>query len=309
MVYIRRLGHKMLRKKRTYFSLAFLLFLIYSYDFMELRMSNGAMERLLSENPFGYEATVGFYETPERKVRYLEVGNDSLPLIVFIHGAPSSSSFWKTFLQDSSLLSKAKLMAVDRPGYGYSGYGKVETSVKKQANYIASILEQKRAQHTSIVVHGSSYGGTVAARLAMDHPELVDGLLLQSASVMPGREKTYQFSHITEHWLLRWALPGSIHVANLEKLSHKMELDAMSNLWNRIRSASIILHGDADPLIYPENATYANERLKNASFSELIMVPGRKHDLLWTKRELLVNSLEKLLDITTNKLSISQEAY
>jgi len=298
---------KLLRKKRTYFSLAFLLLLVYSYDFLELRMSDQALQRMLNENPFGYEATVGFYKQDDRKIRYLEIGNDTLPLIVFIHGAPSSSSFWKTFLQDSSLLTKAKLMAVDRPGYGYSGYGRAETSVQKQASYIADIIRQKRKAHESIVVHGSSYGGTVAARLAMDHPELVDGLLLQSASVMPGREKTYQFSHVTEHWLLRWMLPGSLHVANLEKLSHKVQLDSMANLWSRIRSASIILHGDEDPLIYPENASYAAERLSNASFLEFKLLEGRKHDLLWTKRELLEKSLEKLLKVTAKQLQFSEE--
>jgi pimeloyl-ACP methyl ester carboxylesterase len=304
---IKYISLKILRRKRTYFSLAFVLMLMYSYDFLELRVSDAAFTRMLNNNPFGYEAVTDYYEAEDRKVRYLEIGNDSLPLIVFIHGAPSSSSFWKTFLQDSSLLTRAKLLAVDRPGYGYSDYGKPEISVQKQASYIAEILKKKRDQHASIVVHGSSYGGTVAARLAMDYPGLVDGLLLQSASVMPGREKTYQFSHITEHWLLRWALPGSLHVANLEKLSHKVQLDSMANLWNRIRSASIVLHGSEDGLIYPENAHYAAQRLTNASFLEVKMLEGRKHDLLWTKRELLVKSLEKLLKVTAAQLQFSEE--
>lgn len=216
-------------------------------------------------------------------------------------------------LRDSSLLSQAKLMAVDRPGYGYSGYGQPEVSVKRQAALIAEVLQKKRDQHRSIILHGSSYGGTVAARLAMDFPDLVDGLLLQSASLMPGREKTYLFSHITKHWLLNWLLPGSIHVANAEKLSHKMQLDSMAGLWDRIKSAAIILHGDSDGLIYPENAFYAYEQMKNAAFLEIKMLKGRKHDLLWTKRQLLEESLEKLLQICANTypstLNISGTSY
>ena len=203
-------------------------------------------------------------------------------------------------LRDSSLLSQAKLMAVDRPGYGYSGYGQPETSVKQQAALIAKVLQDKRDEHSSIILHGSSYGGTVAARLAMDFPDLVDGLLLQSASLMPGREKTYLFSHITKHWPLSWLLPGSIHVANMEKLSHKIQLDSMAGLWDRIKSAAIILHGENDDLIYPENARYAYERMKNAAFLEVNMLEERKHDLLWTKRQLLEHSLEKLLKVCTD---------
>ncbi len=296
----------MFRKKRFYFSVAALFFFLYAYDFMELRISNPTFQHILSQNPFGYEATFDYYETEGRKIRYLEIGNDSLPLVVFIHGAPSSSSFWKSFLRDSSLLSQAKLMAVDRPGYGYSGYGQPETSVKKQAELIAGILKEKRGKHPAVILHGSSYGGTVAARIAMDFPKLVDGILLQSASMAPGKEKTYDFSHITETWLLRWLLPGSIHVANVEKLTHQMQLDSMSNLWDRIRAASIILHGDSDGLIYPENAFFAKERMANASFLDVQLLEGRRHDLLWTKRELLEKSLEKLIRLSTHKLQFTE---
>ncbi|MEQ8706817.1 MAG: alpha/beta hydrolase [Phaeodactylibacter sp.] len=266
---------------------------------MEMRISTPTYERILADNPLGLNAEFGTLITEDRELRYLEIGRDSMPLIVFIHGAPSSSSFWRTFLRDSSLLGKAKLMAVDRPGYGYSGYGSPEISVKKQAALIAEVIRQKRGQHPSVILHGSSYGGTVAARIAMDFPDLVDGLLLQSASLMPGKEKTFLFTHITKHWPFQWLLPGSIHVANMEKLSHKMQLDSMAGLWGRIKSAAIVLHGDSDNLIYPENAIFAKERLVNASFLELKLLDGRKHDLLWTKRQLLEQSLEKLLQITT----------
>lgn len=299
----------LLRKKRLYFSVAAFLFFVYAYDFMEMRASSETFGRVLSDNAFGYEAHFDYYEAEGRKLRYLEIGSDSLPLVVFIHGAPSSSSFWKGLLRDSSLLSRAKLLAVDRPGYGYSGYGDPEVSVRKQAELIANIIREKRGRHPSVILHGSSYGGTVAARIAMDFPALADGLLLQSASVAPGEEKTYLFSHITENWLLRWLLPGSIHVANAEKLSHKVQLDSMANLWNRIRSSVIVLHGKADSLIYPSNALFAKERLNNASYLEVQMLEGRKHDLLWTKRELLLMSLNKLIELAAHRMPISDGGY
>ncbi|MFK7900144.1 MAG: alpha/beta fold hydrolase [Cyclobacteriaceae bacterium] len=63
-------------------------------------------------------------------IRYLETGEttDDAPLILFLHGAPGSSNAFDTYLQDSVLLSKATLVSVDRLGYGYSNYGKAETS-------------------------------------------------------------------------------------------------------------------------------------------------------------------------------------
>jgi pimeloyl-ACP methyl ester carboxylesterase len=187
------------------------------------------------------------------------------------------------------------MLAVDRPGYGYSGYGKPETSVKKQAALIAEILQKKRSEHDRIVVHGSSYGGTVAARLAMDYPNLVDGLLLQSASMKPHAEKTYPISYPTHHPSLRWAMPGSIRTANAEKLSHHIALEKMRAGWKRITANTIILHGDSDELIYPDNAYYAFQQLSGTNYKDIRMFTGRKHDLLWTKTGVLKSSLLKLI--------------
>ena len=147
-------------------------------------------------------------------------------------------------------------------------------------------------------MHGSSYGGTVAARLAMDYPELVDGLLLQSASLKPGAETTYWISYPTHHWSMRNFVPGSIRTANAEKLSHKVELEKMVPLWSRIRSKVILLQGIDDTLIFPENAPFAAKNLVNAASVSLTLVPGSKHDLLWTQTDLLKNSLLKLIQIT-----------
>lgn len=284
-----------LRWKSFYFSATLLIGLSLLYSTAEMRFSDTGYKLKLHKNAFHYEAKVHYLETKERTLRYLEIGKNNLPLIVFIHGAPSSSAFWKNLLRDSSLLANAKLLAVDRPGYGYSDYGQPETSVKKQAQLIAEILKLKRKEHQRIIVHGSSYGGTVAARLAMDFPDLVDGLLLQSASLKPFAEKTYPISYPTHHPSLRWAMPGSIRTANAEKLSHHLALEKMRNGWDRITANTIILHGDSDGLIYPENAFYAFNHLTHANYKDIRMFTGRKHDLLWTKTGVIKSSLLKLI--------------
>lgn len=285
-------------RKRFYLALALTAFLWGFYHLATMRFDDDAYVKRLNANPWQYQAQVFYYQHDDRPMRYLEIGDDEKPLVVFIHGAPSSSAFWKDLLADSVLLQNAKLLAVDRPGYGYSGYGRPEISVRKQAAAIAPILAKKRKKHSSIILHGSSYGGTVAARLAMDFPDLVDGLLLQSASVAPEKEKTYWISYPTSHWLLAWLTPGALRVANAEKLSHADQLRAMVGYWGNITSSVIIAHGSADGLIYPDNACYAESRLTNAAFLETNMFRGRGHDLLWTRTDFLKRSLLKLIQIT-----------
>lgn len=286
---------QLLRKKRFYISVAFAGLIALAYESLEFRLNDEALKQRLDSNPFGLKSNISYHQNRFRQVRYVEIGHDSLPLIVFCHGAPSSSAFWESLLKDSSLLEHAKLLAFDRPGYGYSGLGKPLISVKKQAKILSEIIAQKRKEHSSVILHGSSYGGTVAARIAMDYPDLIDGLLLQSASVAPGQEKTYWISYPTSHWSLKWLIPRSLRVANAEKLSHKNELEAMRPFWERIVSPTIIMHGLKDRLIYPKNAFYAQEQLVNVETLELQLFEENGHDLLWTQRGPLISSLLKLL--------------
>lgn len=295
---IQRWIFSLVEGRRIYIVFSSLVILALLYKTLEARLDDAAFMRHLNDNPYGLRASIHRYEQGGRPMRYVEIGHDSLPLIIFIHGAPSSSAFWKSLLQDTQLLSRAKLLAVDRPGYGYSGYGVPEISIKKQAALIAPIIEMKRKVHRTIIIHGSSYGGTVTARLAMDYPDLIDGILLQSSSNMPKAETTYWITHPTSKPWLRWLIPGSLRVANAEKLSHAKELQAMAAGWQRIKSAAIILHGLEDKLIFPENARYAYQRMKNAVYKKRIMAPGSRHDLLFTQRPLLIKSLLTLIEVS-----------
>ncbi len=292
------LSRPLYRRKRVYILLLLSFAMWQFYQYTEFRLDDQVLQATLGKNELALQAEVGRIRVKGRQLRYVEIGRDSLPLIVFIHGAPASSRFWTGMLTDSNLLQKAQLLAVDRLGYGFSGFGRPESSVKKQAAAIARLIQKKRQVGQAVIVHGSSYGGTVAARLAMDYPELVDGLLLQSASLAAGEEKTFWITYPTSHWALRWLVPNSLKVANAEKLSHRAELEAMEADWPRIRAATILLHGSEDWLIFPSNAYYACDQLCNASFLEMDMAPGRAHDLLWTQRDWLMEALLKLVRIT-----------
>lgn len=286
---------RIFRKKRFYVILVIGLFFAYAYHTLDLRYSDEKMIDKASQNSFGYQAEVHRYDTLGREMRYIEVGDKKKPLLMLIHGAPSSSSYWMSYLQDSFLLSKVKMVVPDRPGYGYSGYGIPELSVKKQASMISHILKKKRKEHERIILHGSSYGGTLASRIAMDYPELIDGVILQSASTEPGAETTYDISYPTSRPPLSWIVPGALQVANHEKLSHRKQLEEMLPFWKNIIDPIIILHGTDDDLIHPSNAIFTKEKAINAPLVELVWAEGIGHTLSWDRRNLILNSIVKML--------------
>lgn len=295
-------GNLMIRMNYTSFT-SLLLLLIAMSGCLTLRSTDEKLVKVAFAHKIThYTPQVHHYQVQDRDMRYMEIGSDTLPLLVFMHGSPGSLTAFKSYMKDQDLLEKVKIVAVDRPGYGYSGFGKVEKSVEKQAAYIKPILEKYRPLHKKIMLVGSSYGGTVIARLAMDYPHLVDGLMFISSSLAAGAEKIYSISYPTRYPPLRWLLPTIFRVATDEKFAHEKELRKMEPLWKNITIPVSILHGDEDDLVYLENALYANYELKNAPI-RLRILPGEGHFLPWTqpkvvKQEMLwfiarVNRYEK----------------
>ena len=247
------------------------------YLILQVRYNDKMYARLVDDN--GYLLEIKYQEIDNHKLRYLEMGRKDKPLIFAIHGSPGSSLSWQSTFNDSLLVNNVNFVAVDRLGYGFSDFGALETSIKKEAAYLATILKKYRKQHQTILVVGSSYGGPVAARLAMDCPELVDGLYLLSASVAPGEEKIYSISYSADKRWLKWLVPTAISNANTEKLGHEKELQKMADDWDKITAVTTIVHGDADDLIYLENAHFAERKLVHAKLIKKIILPGVEHGL------------------------------
>jgi pimeloyl-ACP methyl ester carboxylesterase len=235
------------------------------------------------------------YRVENRTVRFVEFGADSLPVTILVHGAPSSLSFFSQFYEDTALLNRTLLVGVDRPGYGYSDFGRSVTSITDQARYLQPLIDRYAAQGRQVVLAASSYGGAVVAKLAMDNPGKVSGILFVSSSLAPGQEYTYPISYLIDSPWLRWFFPTLLLVANDEKLSHRQALEDIQDGWERIESKIILLHGKADPLIYFSNAEYAKKRLTNAASLKLIPLEGIGHTILWDRPDLIRRSLLELV--------------
>jgi pimeloyl-ACP methyl ester carboxylesterase len=109
--------------------------------------------------------------------------NPDLPPIVFIHGA-STSLYDPVFSFRAGLEGRARLLFVDRPGHGSSDAGgKDDILPDGQADAIARLMKKRGIQKAIVVGH--SFGGAIAAALAMRHPEMVSGLVFLSPAVYP----------------------------------------------------------------------------------------------------------------------------
>jgi uncharacterized protein len=245
--------------------------------------------------------TIKYYTVQGRRIRYLEIGDDSLPTLLFIHGAPSSLSVQHLTLSDSLLLTKCNMIAVDRPGYGYSGLGKSEVSIAQQARMIRPLLDSLKQRKRPIIVAGFSFGGPIASKLVMDNPDLVSGLLLGAPAIAPGQEKIYKISYITKYWLTRWIFPRMLRVASDEKFAHEAELKKLLPDWGKIHIPVIYMQGMNDSTVYTSNAAFAKEKLVNAKSLEIIMIPNQPHFLSVPQKDLIKTKLLQLIEMVQNK--------
>ena len=221
--------------------------------------------------------TIFYFRSGDRLLRCWQIGADSLPVTLLVHGAPSSMVKFSAWFSDPTVYHKTRLVAVDRPGYGKSGYGRAEISIEKQAEILGPLVEDL-SKKGPIALYGSSYGGAVVAKLAMDHPDKVRVLLLQSASVEPDAEFTPQIAY----WIrspLRFAFPRWARVATKEKFNHQKALAQIQDGWCNIDCPVWIMHGQADKLIYPRNAEYAYEHLSPYTDVTFIKLDNLGHRL------------------------------
>ena len=280
--------------------LIFFIILLLVFDrLVQFRMDNHELSAWFGERHL--QPKIGYYTSEGRKIRYVQVGNSPDATILFIHGAPSSLSYWKSYLADTLLLSRATMYAADRPGYGYSGLANPMPDIAEQAAAQVPILDSLHKAHHPVIVVGVSYGSPIACRLAMDHPELVDGLVLIAPPLGPGQEKIFWFTYAIENPMIHWVVPRMLQTANEEKIHHRDGLTKMLPLWERIHIPVIYIQGEKDGLVDTTNATFARQHLTNVPYLDIRMIPGRGHLLAFTERARIEKAILEMLDRTERR--------
>ncbi|MEO8474708.1 MAG: alpha/beta hydrolase [Chryseolinea sp.] len=280
------------RKINVFFLLSFLVYAAMLNSCMTFRMSPQEVDSYFSQK--NITAQQLSYEVENRKIHYVEAGDPNKPLILFIHGSPGSLSAFIHFLADSSLLSKGLLVTTDRPGFGYSNFGIGEMSLHRQAEILKPILE-KYKQNRPIILIGHSLGGPLIARMAMDYPELVDGLIIVAGSIDPELEpnETWFRAPLATPFL-SWLLPRSFRASNEEIYHLKPELEKMIPLWADIRCPVIVIQGKKDSLVPADNAEFARKMLVSAPV-EVVYKSNMDHFVPWSNPELIHDAIIHML--------------
>jgi pimeloyl-ACP methyl ester carboxylesterase len=154
-----------------------------------------------------------FVPVTEGRIHLRDIGPRDAPperTLVFLHGA-SSNLLALTLPLASRLQNTFRIIAIDRPGHGYSDRpgGRADALPARQAQLVNEAMVSVDVAKAIIVAH--SLSGALATTLAMDHPDRVLGLVLLAPVThpWPGGLTWYYYpaSWPVIGWLFSQALP------------------------------------------------------------------------------------------------------
>ena len=230
--------------------------------------------------------------TPMRYVASKSI-DKKLPTLLFIHGAPGSSADFYRYLRDSDLNKSANLISMDRLGYGYSNYGKAETSITAQAKSAFFILKKNKLQR--VIVIGWSYGGPIAAKMAYLYPKTIKHCVLIAPAISPKDEKYFALGKLAYWKATRWMLPKAFRVAEDEKLSHAKELKLMLPDWSKMQTQISYYQGDKDKIVPYANTQFVKNHVA-ANKLKVVTIKNGSHFIAFKNYDLIKAELLRILD-------------
>jgi pimeloyl-ACP methyl ester carboxylesterase len=186
------------------------------------------------------------------EIFYREAGPKDAPVLLLLHGFPTSSQMFRNLIP--LLADHYHIIAPDYPGFGQSAMPKASEWTYSFAHLAKTIDDL--AQQLGLVkytLYVQDYGAPVGYRLALDHPERVQGLIVQNGNAYDEGLRTFW-----EPFKAYWKDPSQ---ATGDKLRPFFELDATK--WQ-------YTHGTRDPKsISPDAYTLDQARLDRSGNKDI----------------------------------------
>ena len=125
-----------------------------------------------------------FYRSAQidgQTIAYREAGRRDRPVLLLLHGFPTSSHMYRGLI--STLADEYHIIAPDYPGFGTSAappLGSFDYSFDNLARIVGKLTEQLGLRRYSM--YWMDYGAPIGQRLALQHPERVQALIVQNGN-------------------------------------------------------------------------------------------------------------------------------
>lgn len=126
-------------------------------------------------------------EQVEARFRHYRAGERGRPVVVLVHGTPSSLVTWTACVfGPGGLAESCDVLALEMVGHGATRTELDAYSFERGAEWIQAFLEALALRDVTLV--GNSYGGECVWRAALNRPDLVGKVVLMSSSGFPRKD-------------------------------------------------------------------------------------------------------------------------
>lgn len=233
-------------------------------------------------------------------LQYVEAGTG--PSVVFLHGGGGFRFDEQTF---TALAQRYCLLVPSMPGFDESTAGSTRT-IEDVADVVAEFIRQVGGGRAHVI--GESFGGGVAAWLAIRHPTVVDSLVLAAPSGLRD-ERSLTPSQLSPSEVYTLLYGGTVQQsrsperaeavkrnrANSDRIHHtRPDFDqALYDRLPEITAPTLLVWGTSDRLIPASHAHYYQERVPRV---RLVLLEGAPHVLSAAAPEQFLPPVLELLD-------------
>jgi len=275
-----------------------------------------------------------FLDAEGARIHVREAGPEHGPRLLLIHGASSNLiELWGPLAEEFAPIHR--VIAYDRPGMGHSTRPRRDAhTMASQARVAAEVLKQTGGP-ALIVAH--SLGSAVALRLALDHPQLVTGLVLVAPASHPYPGKPAWWARLSStpligdlfNLLIPWLGPmrSAAAVANnfwpqpvpvnylddaavplifrprafkasaQDVVASNGEFAAQQPRYGDLLTAAIIITAEKDKIVSPKR--HARALTADLATAELVIAPDAGHMPHRLRTDLVIAAIRRVNELTS----------
>jgi pimeloyl-ACP methyl ester carboxylesterase len=164
------------------------------------------------------QTTYHYATVQDLKIFYREAGPKDAPVILLLHGFPTSSHMFRDLIP--ALADRFHVIAPDYPGFGHSSMpqvGEFDYTFDRLSKVIDAFTQELGLTRYTLYVQ--DYGAPVGFRLAAAHPERVQALVIQNGNAYDEGLPDSFWGPIKAYWRDRSDARGA-------ELAKSLELEA-----------------------------------------------------------------------------------
>ena len=194
------------------------------------------------------------------------------PSFVLVPGIGVSSRYFGPAAAE--LAKRGTVYLVDLPGYGAAPDPKRDVTIVDHAGVLAKFLSATELDHPVLVGH--SWGSQVTSRLAVDHPGVIDHLVLMAPTLVPAARTFWRSiglllrDSLREPWRVRLIATGDYLFRcgipyGLKQMPYLLG-DRIEDRLPAITAKTLVIRGDQDCIVEEAWAREVAALVQGATF-------------------------------------------